>query len=498
MILMYHKVHPSSATMWWVFVNDFYRQMSEIADRKVVYLEDYDPKDPDQVVITFDGIYRNVLEYAMPIMRKFGYPFELFLTSDYIGLENEFDTVEPNTPFTTADELRELVNNGGRLQWHTRSHIHFRNETNLEVIEREHSIPDEVKALDPSGFTWFAYPHGEFNDVVLEQTKKRFKGAVTCNQGNDTDPYMLNRLTVVNKTSLRSNKISCIVASYNYGSFLIEAVESVLRQTIVPHEILISDDCSDDETQLIAETYVKRYPELISYNRNAQNMGIVDHFNKAIGLTSGDYVFFLGADNRILSNYVEESAKVLDKDANTAIAYTDYAFFGARAKALYETFSPQRQGRVVEDTFYQIRFPEFQDRESLLEVLKKGNFIHGSSMFRRKAFDSVGGYQKSDTAEDYNLFRSIVESGWNAVKVTDTNLEYRQHSQAQANSLLSIQKRMMFYKRSCQELMRSKNAFEKSRMYKLNYKLYKGLSFVKYNAKNPVKIVKTLLKKLKK
>src|SRR5690606_8670434 len=104
-------------------------------------------------------------------------------------------------------------------------------------------------------------------------------------------------------------KIACIIASYNYGDFLIEAIDSVLKQTILPDEILISDDCSDDETQIIAEDYAKRYPKLIRYNRNEYNMGVVDHFNKAIALTTSDYVFFLGADNRILSNYVEECAR---------------------------------------------------------------------------------------------------------------------------------------------------------------------------------------------
>src|SRR5690606_34614224 len=106
--------------------------------------------------------------------------------------------------------------------------------------------------------------------------------------------------------SFRENKIACIIASYNYGPFLIEAIESVLRQTILPNEILITDDCSDDETQEIGESYARNYPSLISYNRNSENLGVVDHFNKAVNLTSAEYVFFLGADNRILSNYIEE------------------------------------------------------------------------------------------------------------------------------------------------------------------------------------------------
>ena len=93
MILMYHKIYPDSPTMWWVDVDNFYRQMCELKCRKVVSLDDYDPADPDHVVITFDGVYKNVLTFAAPILKDFGYPFELFVTSDYIGKDNSFDTV---------------------------------------------------------------------------------------------------------------------------------------------------------------------------------------------------------------------------------------------------------------------------------------------------------------------------------------------------------------------------------------------------------------------
>lgn len=484
MILMYHKVHPNSPTMWWVFVNDFYRQMAELSNKEVVFLDDYNHTNTNHVVITFDGIYKNVVEYALPILKHFNYPFELFLTSDYIGLDNEFDAVEPNSPFANENELLELINGGGRLQWHTRSHLNLKEIIDLNIIANELTIPENIKKIDTKGFKWFAYPHGEHNDVVLEEVKKRFYGALTCNQGNDFDKYVYNRTTVVNKTIFRENKIVCILASYNYGAYLIEAIESILRQTILPNEILITDDCSDDETQIIAETYVKKYPHLISYNRNETNMGIVDHFNKAVSLTKSEYIMFLGADNRLLSNYIEESAKVLDEHEKIAIAYTDYAFFGSRAKITYQTLDEERKGEIKNDFFYQVHFPEFNNHDELKTALQNGNFIHGSSMFKRKSYQDVGGYLKSDNAEDYNLFKRIVEFGWDSKKVKTTNLEYRQHSLGQANNILSIQNRMLFYKESYEVLLKNKNSFENSLLYKISSKIYRIHIFLKRNYKN--------------
>jgi len=495
MILMYHKIHPDTPTMWWVSVNEFYRQMVELSSKKVVYLNDYDVENKENVVITFDGVYKNIYEYALPILKHFNYPFELFLTSDYLDGDNSFDTVEPLTEFTNCTELLKLVEGGGRLQWHTKSHPNLKKIDDLKIIINELTIPDEVRKLDKAGFEWFAYPHGEFNDLVIKEVKARFKGALSCHQGNGIDKYELNRLTVENHTSLTKNKITCIIPCYNYGDFLIEAIESVLKQTIIPNEILISDDCSTDETQVIAVEYIRKYPNLIKYNRNETNLGIVKHFNKAIKLTKGDFVFFLGADNRLLSNYVEECIKVLDSDEKIAVAYTDYTFFGSRARVEYESLSEFRKAGIVNNSFFKIYFPETKSRDELLEKLNESNIIHGSSMFKRKAFDSVQGYIKTEMPEDYNLFKRIIEDGWNAQKANRTNFEYRQHSVSQMNNVLTLQNKMLFYKNSYLFLKNNKNDFEKSLIFKVSFKLYNFIIFVKKNYKSPKRVYKKIKSK---
>lgn len=495
MILMYHKIHPDTPSMWWVSVNEFYRQMVELSNKKVVYLDDYDSKNLDNVVITFDGIYKNVLEYALPILKHFNYPFELFLTSDYIGSDNFFDSVEPLTHFTDFEDLIKLVDGGGRLQWHTRSHPNLKTIIDVDFIQNELSIPNEVRNLDKRGFNWFAYPHGEFNEIVLKEVKLRFKGAVSCNQGDNNDRYLYNRLTVENHTRLRNETIACIIPCYNYGAFLIEAIESVIKQTIVPDEILISDDCSTDETQIIAMEYVRKFPKLIKYVKNESNLGIVKHFNKAIKLTRSDYVFFLGADNRLLSNYIEESVKVLDMGENIGVAYTDYTFFGPRAKIAYEALPDIRKAGVKHNVFFKIFFPDAKSRDELLENISKSNIIHGSSMFKRKAFDSVQGYVETDMPEDYNLFKRIILNGWDAKKANKTNFEYRQHSSYQANNMLTLQNQMIFYKKAYISLKDEKSTFENSLFFRRAFKLYNYLNFLKKNYRNPKKIYRKIKSK---
>jgi glycosyltransferase involved in cell wall biosynthesis len=429
---MYHKIFPTSPTEWWITVDQFHRQMWELQSRNVVYLDDYDSSKPNQVSITFDGVYSNVLTYAAPILSKFGYPFELFVVENFIGRENIFDIGEPAAAFATYDELKELELHGGRLQWHTKTHPDLASGLAPDQIATELSVPPEFCRGRPNSFKWVAYPHGRFTAEVEGVAKKLFRGAVSCNQGDETNSHRLNRLSVTNETTFKRGRVACIIASYNYGAFLTEAIESVLRQTILPDEILITDDCSSDNTQEIGEEFARLHPTLVRYNRNERNLGIVENFNQSVALTTSDYVFILGADNRVLSNYIEKCAAIFETDSTVGVVYTDFYFFGPRARMMFDGYAPEWKGKVVDDQLFQIVVPG--DRIRNARMLNARNFIHGSSMFRRSVFDKVGGYmEKSNRPEDYDLFYRILNSGFSAAKCKETALQYRQHSVDQAN-----------------------------------------------------------------
>lgn len=439
MILMYHKIYPESPTAWWVTVNRFWSQMEQLRRFDVVSLRDYQSDNPRHAVITFDGCYENVFVYAFPILKKFGYPFELFVVGDSIGASNEFDQhVEPPARFCSFEQLKTMVGSGGRLQWHSKTHQDLSASSDRRLIEMELAIPPEIRRLDPEGFDWFAYPHGRHSATLMESTRKFFSGAVSCADGNNQDRYQLNRVTATNETHFPSSRVSLIIPNFNYGRFLAEAIESALLQTVPADEILFIDDCSIDNSIDVAQ----RYQDRIRIVRNETNLGIVDNFNRAVSLTSGDYICFLGADNRFRSDYIEKCKLALDLHDNAAVAYTDAVLFGPRAEVLAQSVKAQRLLR--EKDFFAWQFPDFN--EATKKILKTHNFIHGSSMFRRKAFDAVGGYKKTNLPEDHNLFTRMVEFGWDAVRVPELLLEYRQHSSEQANTQLNSSMDMAYYR----------------------------------------------------
>jgi glycosyltransferase involved in cell wall biosynthesis len=448
MILAYHKVDAVRRTHWWVSADRFHAQLAGLADKKVVYLDDYDPRDPRQAVISFDGVYADLVPFALPILKRFGYPFELFVVGGSVGAENKFDQPkEPPAWFASIAELEALVAGGGRLQWHSRSHgkLHLMSDAELD---RELTVNEELKRAFPGQehFRWFAYPHGQSTPALKAKIAARFTGALACDDGDPADRWFIPRTLAFEKTETTKTKVSVIIPNYNYGHFLEEAVASVLAQSVPPDEILVIDDASTDDSALIMAALEKRHGGKLRMIRNEANLGIVANFRKAVEATQGDYLAFLGADNRMRRDYVERCKIALDRDPAAGVAYTDMMVFGPLASVLAAKIPSVR---TAVDGVY--RWPMPEPTPEAIANLDKQNFIHGSSMYRRAAYEAVGGYSQGERAEDHRLFLRMVRAGWKPVHVAEPVIEYRQHSRDQANTALNTQHQARFFRKAYEE-----------------------------------------------
>jgi len=420
--------------------------MLDLQNKKVVYLDDYDASDPDQYVITFDGIYENVYKYALPILKHFDYPFEFFIIGDTVGKGNEFDKVEPYAKFASTDSLVQLVMGGARLQWHSKTHARLTKETSQDVYSTELSVPAELQKLDKKGFSWYAYPHGERNNQYRQEVSTRFKGALACGDSDNNDNYDLERLTVFESTRFQETTVSLIIPCFNYGHLAAEAIESALLQTYPPDEILFIDDASTDNSVEVAHRYESR----IRIEVNERNLGVVKNFRKAVEMTSGDYICFLGADNRFRSDYIEKTKVVLDANPEVGIAHTYYALFGSRA-SIVGLESGAKPHPMFPDIFLK-EFPDYIPNHDI----RDGNYVHGSSMYRRIAYEQAGGYIEDELQEDAFLFARILDLNWQTKLVDEYILEYRQHSEKQLDIGKSLELENAHLKAELRNLKESK------------------------------------------
>lgn len=105
-------------------------------------------------------------------------------------------------------------------------------------------------------------------------------------------------------------KISVAMATYNGAQYLEAQLASFADQTLLPDEVVVTDDCSDDRTQSIIDHFARTAPFSVVYKQNKINLGYAGNFNEALTLTTGDLVFLSDQDDVWYPEKIERIAKV--------------------------------------------------------------------------------------------------------------------------------------------------------------------------------------------
>jgi glycosyltransferase involved in cell wall biosynthesis len=102
--------------------------------------------------------------------------------------------------------------------------------------------------------------------------------------------------------------VSVGIPTYNGHNSIIEAVTSVLEQGYSKLEVIISDDCSTDDTHNLCQKLIRTNPQ-IRYFRQSENIGLTRNFEFVLKQASGDFFMWVAHDDflepGILKNYVE-------------------------------------------------------------------------------------------------------------------------------------------------------------------------------------------------
>jgi len=117
--------------------------------------------------------------------------------------------------------------------------------------------------------------------------------------------------------------VSVIIIFLNAGSFLGEAIESVLAQTWDAWELLLIDDGSDDGSTKLAKAYSERWPDKVFYleHDGHQNRGKTSSRNLGLSKSRGQYVAFLDADDVWLPGKLEQQVAILEAHHEVGMAY---------------------------------------------------------------------------------------------------------------------------------------------------------------------------------
>ena len=186
-------------------------------------------------------------------------------------------------------------------------------------------------------------------------------------------------------------KISVIIPTYNRPAELRNTIESILKQTQKPYEIIIVDD--GDLKALPFEKESKNVGiKYIYYKKDRP--GLTESRNKGIELAKGSIIFFLDDDVILSPNYIEEILSVYNNDRKRVVGGVGGIItnhnrpgFKDRLRKIFEVFfliSGFNEGRVLPSGFC----TEFGDTGLQIKKLKAVNFLSGGvCSFRKKIFD---------------------------------------------------------------------------------------------------------------
>lgn len=172
--------------------------------------------------------------------------------------------------------------------------------------------------------------------------------------------------------------VSVLVVTYNHARFVHQALEGVLAQQLPqPFEILVSEDCSTDDTRAIVKGYAERHPHLVRLLLSERNLRSNEVVARGLRAARGRYVALLDGDDFWTSDdKLRAQVALLDARPDVTICFHNVQVVDE---------SSQSSGRLWN--------APSQPKVSGLHELLRGNFIATSSVvYRRTAVAEVPGW----------------------------------------------------------------------------------------------------------
>jgi glycosyltransferase involved in cell wall biosynthesis len=142
-------------------------------------------------------------------------------------------------------------------------------------------------------------------------------------------------------------RVSIIITSHNQRDYLVQALESVMAQTLRSHEIIVADDASSDGSQEVIRRYAQRHPGWIKYLFQERNVRTPKNRNAALLRVSGNYVGILDGDDLFAPDKLQLQYQALRALPGARAVYSNFRGVDAAGRLLRRRYrEPQPQGDI--------------------------------------------------------------------------------------------------------------------------------------------------------
>ena len=212
------------------------------------------------------------------------------------------------------------------------------------------------------------------------------------------------------------SRVTVLVAAYNAQEYIGECLDSLERQTFNDIQIVCIDDASNDATPQI----LARYADMDSRIRVIRcdiNYGQAVARNIGIGLSDGDYITMVDADDRLSADALEKAVSVLDSHLDTGSVLFSLVKFDENGLEPY----PMRSDKTVwsgQEAF-----------ELSLDWSIHGLYVSRIELFKRWPYDTSCRLFSDDNTTRMHYLHS------GSVRMCDGIYYYRQHGESMTNRI---------------------------------------------------------------
>jgi alpha-1,3-rhamnosyltransferase len=211
---------------------------------------------------------------------------------------------------------------------------------------------------------------------------------------------------ITNKETLEQPLVSIIVITYNSSKYVLETLESAKAQTYQNIELIVSDDCSTDNTVEICQEWMAKNKERFVRSElitSEKNTGIPANCNRGVKAAKGEWVKFIAGDDILIGNCISNNIKFIFKNRNVKVVYSNMLIrkMNNEKRIIY----PPKE--LISST-HSIQYKE----------LLKCNWINAPTVFlNKKTLIQVNGFnEKYSMIEDYpmwiKLFKLNIKWGY--------------------------------------------------------------------------------------
>lgn len=207
--------------------------------------------------------------------------------------------------------------------------------------------------------------------------------------------------------------ISVVVICHNYGKYLDKCVSSIIKKdSKFLKEIIILDDNSEDNTQIVAKKLKKRFKKVFIYKRKFNSLS--KSTNYAISKASGQWISKVDADDYVSNSFISDFVKKIKTKSQIDYICTDIICFDNRKKIEYRI----KQNFLIKKSIF--KYP-----------------LGSGSLFKKKLWQSVGGFDESLFYQDDLDFWLKIKKVSKIAYLNKANYFYRKHDSNMSKNLIA-------------------------------------------------------------